>query len=209
MEGKSSVSKIAKEDNSDNKVELKKPKFMEESIALSKAEIGTAVHLVMQKLDFKENYTIEKIEEMLENLEQKEILTNQQKKAIPVKKIYQFSQSKIFKEAEKAKETYKEQPFYINIPADEIWGQAPFSKAQEKENILVQGIIDLYYITANGEIVLVDYKTDYVPDEDENYLKEKYSKQLELYKMAIEQALNKKVSKIYIYSTYLGKEIEI
>ena len=91
----------------------------------------------------------------------------------------------------------------------EIWRHAPFSKNSEKENILVQGIIDLYYINKENEIVLVDYKTDYVPEKDENYLKEKYAKQLELYKRAIEQALKQKVTKTYIYSTYLGKEIEI
>ena len=77
------------------------------------------------------------------------------------------------------------------------------------EKILVQGIIDLYYITKQGEIVLVDYKTDYVPENDENYLIEKYKGQLNLYKRALEQALGKKVDKTYIYSTYLDKEILI
>ena len=37
----------------------------------------------------------------------------------------------------------------------------------------------------------------------------KYSKQLELYKEALEEALNKKVKKVYIYSVYLEKTIEI
>ena len=53
------------------------------------------------------------------------------------------------------------------------------------------------------------YKTDYVEKGKENELIQKYKKQLELYKKALEQALGKKVKKVYIYSVYLGKEIEI
>ena len=73
--------------------------------------------------------------------------------------------------------------------------------------MLVQGIIDLYYITKADELVLVDYKTDYVQNEEE--LISKYKVQLDLYKVALEQALQRKVDKIYIYSVYLNKEIDI
>ena len=74
-----------------------------------------------------------------------------------------------------------------------------------EENILVQGIIDLYYINKNNELVLVDYKTDFV--QNENELIEKYKVQLELYKTALEEALQRKVDKVYIYSTQLEKNI--
>ena len=181
---------------------MKKPKFLEGELPLTKAEIGTTVHLIMQKLDFKQKYTIEKIEELMENLQQREIINEKQKIAVPKQKILAFTQSEMFKEISKAKAVYKEQPFYINIPVKEIYG------IESEENILVQGIIDLYYISENNEIVLVDYKTDYVPEKNENYLIEKYKEQLNLYKRAIEQALGKKVDKIYIYSTYLGKKIK-
>ena len=73
--------------------------------------------------------------------------------------------------------------------------------------ILVQGIIDLYYIDKNDNLILVDYKTDYVEKEQE--LIEKYRKQLEIYQEALEEALEKKVYKKYIYSVYLGKPIDI
>ena len=55
--------------------------------------------------------------------------------------------------------------------------------------------------------MLVDYKTDYVEKGKEEELLHKYNKQLELYKNALEEALNKKVNKVYIYSVYLEKEI--
>ena len=204
IEGKSSVSKLAKEESNEAQcVEMKKPKFLEGELPLSKAEIGTTVHLVMQKLDFKQEYTMQKIEELLEELEQKRIITQKQRKAVPQEKILKFTEGKLFKEISEAKEIYKEQPFYIGIPVNELY------ESKSNENILVQGIIDLYYITKKGEVVLVDYKTDYVQKNEENVLREKYTPQLNLYKRALEQALNKPISKTYIYSTYLGREIEI
>ena len=81
-----------------------------------------------------------------------------------------------------------------------------FENAKD-ETILVQGIIDLYAVTENNEIILVDYKTDFV--EDGNILIGKYSNQLKIYKQALEEALNKKVTQVYIYSMYLNKEIAV
>ena len=204
IEGKSSVTKIAKKVQEDEgELKLKKPKFLEGELPLTKAEIGTTVHLVLQKLDFKQSYTMEKIQELLELLEQKQIITTKQKEAVPKEKIYEFTRSKIFAELAEAKEVYREQPFYINIPVKELY------EIKSEENILVQGIIDLYYINKNNELVLVDYKTDYVPENDETSVNFKYTSQLEIYKRALEQALNRKVDSIYIYSTYLGKEIKM
>ena len=73
---------------------------------------------------------------------------------------------------------------------------------------MVQGIIDLYYIDEQDDVILVDYKTDFVKT-DENELIEKYVGQLTLYKQAIEKATGKKVKEVYIYSTYLNKDIKV
>jgi ATP-dependent helicase/nuclease subunit A len=101
----------------------------------------------------------------------------------------------------KCKIVEKEKAFCMKMQADELFENA------EKESILVQGIVDLYGITQNDEIILVDYKTDFVQNENELILK--YSNQLEIYKNALEEAINKKVSEMYIYSLYLNKEIKI
>ena len=118
-------------------------------------------------------------------------------------KILAFTKSDIAKELKEAKEIYKEKPFYINVPAREIYEE------NCDENILVQGIIDLYYIDKDDNLKLLDYKTDYVEPGNEQELVKKYSKQLELYKEALEEALDKKVKNVYIYSVYLEKVIEI
>ena len=157
----------------------------------------------MQKLNFKEEYNLEKISELIQKLKNKEIITEKEAKAINMSKILNFTKSDIAKELKEAKEIYKEKPFYINVSAREIY------KENCEENILVQGIIDLYYIDKDDNLKLLDYKTDYVEPGNEQELVKKYSKQLELYKEALEEALNKKVEKVYIYSVYLEKTIEI
>lgn len=92
-------------------------------------------------------------------------------------------------------------PFYLNLPSNRVYENV------EGEEVLVQGVIDLYFIDKENKLVLLDYKTDRIKDEKELF--ERYNEQLELYKMALEKALNKKVDEIYIYSTHLGREINI
>ena len=189
----------------EKEITLPKPKFLktgeEEKITASKK--GTLVHLCMQRLDEKVNYDLEKVKELLEELEAKKIITSKEKEAINPKKILEFTKSKIWEELKSAKEVEREKPFYINVPAKDIY------KEETNENILVQGIIDLYYIDKDDNLNLVDYKTDYVEAGNEQELVNKYRKQLDLYKQALEQAYNKQVKNTYIYSVYLNKIIEI
>ncbi len=202
---KMSVSEIKKnkiKNELQQEIIMQSPKFIaEEKVSASRK--GTLVHLCMQKLDFRKEYTYSSIKEMIAELENKKIITSLEAENINIEKILNFTKSKIYKELKTAKIVEKEKPFYINIPSNKIYG------GKTTTPILVQGIIDLYYINKENELVLLDYKTDYVENKNENTLKEKYKIQLELYKKSLEEALNRRVDKIYIYSTYLDKEIKI
>ena len=186
-------------------ITFEKPKFLKEEkeIKITSAQKGTLIHLCLQKLNPKEEYSLEKIKSLIQNLEMNQIITEKESKAINPYKILQFTKSEIWNQLKNAKEYYQEKPFYINVPANKIYDE------DIKENILVQGIIDLYFINENGQVVLVDYKTDYVENGNEIELVDKYKSQLNLYKQALENALGTKVDKVYIYSVYLDKEIEI
>ncbi len=180
-------------------VEYKKsytPKFMQEDKKISNAEKGTLVHLCIQRLDERKDYELKDIQNMILNLVEKEIITKNEADAIDVNLIYQYTKSQLFEELRQAKEVHKEQPFYINIPAKDVVSGAENSK----KNILVQGIIDLYYIDKNDNLVLIDFKTDYISNEPnaKEKILEKYKVQLEIYKTALEQALGRKVNKTAI-----------
>ena len=57
-----------------------------------------------------------------------------------------------------------------------------------------------YYIDKNDNLVLIDFKTDYISNEPnaKEKILEKYKVQLEIYKTALEQALGRKVNKTAI-----------
>ena len=189
----------------EKEINLPKPKFLKngKEEKITAAMKGTLVHLCLQKLNEKDDYDIVKVKALIEELEAKKIITTKEKEAINPNKILEFTKSNIWNELKIAKKVEREKPFYINIPAKEIY------KEETKENVLVQGIIDLYYIDKDDNLNLVDYKTDYVELGNEQELVIKYKKQLELYKKALEKTYKKQVKNIYIYSVYLNKVIDL
>lgn len=193
LEGQSEESKFA----------VARPQFLNEDVQITSAQKGTLMHLCFQKLDEHKEYTKEMIQKLVDDLVYRKIITKLEAEAINTYKLYSYTKSELFKQLKNAKKVYKEQPFYISLKADEVYGN------DAKDNILVQGIIDLYFINQDDEVVLVDYKTDYVEKGKEDELVKKYEKQLEIYKKALEQALEKNVDKCYIYSVYLEKLIAI
>ena len=177
------------------------PSFMiKEKVPITNSRKGTLVHLCIQKLDEKKDYKEQDIKELIRKLVNKEIILNEEAEQIPVVGLLKYVQSDLWKELKEAKEVHKEEPFYMFIQANRIDETYP-----KDEKVLVQGIIDLYYINKNDELVLVDYKTDYVQKGEEQKLIDKYKEQLNLYKEALENSLDRKVDKVLIYSTWIGE----
>lgn len=172
-----------------------KPKFMEEVQKLTAAQKGTLIHLCIQKLDEKIEYSMDDIKEFVEELCKRNIISEIEAQSINIDILYKYTKSELWQELKNAKEIHKEAPFYINVPASKI-----YDEAEENEMILVQGIIDLYYVSKEGKLILVDFKTDYVPNGDVSKLEEKYAVQLELYKNALEGVTGKKVDKARIWA---------
>ena len=189
----------------ENEITFPKPKFLigTEEEKITSAKRGTLIHLCMKNLQFEREYNLDDVKELINDLEARKIITDKEKESINPWVILKFTKSNIWKELKEAKEYHKEEPFYINIPANEV------IESTLDENILVQGIIDLYYVTKDDELVLLDYKTDFINEGEEKILIDRHKPQLMLYKRALESGINKKVDKIYIYSTKLGKEILI
>ena len=177
-----------------------KPKFMQNT-KITAAQKGTLMHLCFQKLDLKKKYSLDEIKNFINKLVHDKIITEEEKDTIKIDKINQFVNSNFAERIRKAEIIEKEKPFYTYIKASDIF------ENDSKENILVQGIIDLYFKENDGNIVLVDYKTDYFTDDKE--LIEKYKIQLKLYKEALEESLHTKIKDVYIYSISKSREIKI
>ena len=207
---KSTVSKIKEKSisgsdiNTETRLEELIPSFMkDEEKGVSGSQRGTLMHMVLQKIDFSIDYSLNDIDSIKNEMLAKDIINQAEYESIDSRKIYDFIHSNLGREIAACKVVYKEKPFCIKVDAKENFDEV----SSDNTSILVQGIIDLYAIKQDGSIILVDYKTDYVKNEVE--LVNKYYKQLELYKTALEKAYDKKVESTYIYSLYLGKEIKL
>ena len=184
------------------------PRFIEEKKEAEEeftgAARGTAYHRVMECLDYCKTDTPEELREQINALVQNQKLSEAEAKCIQISDIRLFTEGKLgqrMKTAAFRNQLFREQPFVISKSAaeiDENW--------DAKERVLVQGIIDAYFLE-DEEIVLVDYKTDYVRRGEEKKLIERYHTQLEDYAQALERMTGRKVKERYIYSFTLKKAI--
>ena len=197
---------------------LKTPSFIhqgEEKVGFNSAEKGTIFHLAMQLLDFSKFDTedVSKIREeiklQINSFIEKNIMSLDEIETININWIVKFIQSDIFKEiyiANKSEKLFKEKAIDYNIKLKNLFKD---ENIEEDEKIMVVGIIDLFFENENGEIILLDYKTDYVTKENLEEVKERYKVQLDLYKSAIEDISGKKVAKKGLYLFGINAFVEI
>lgn len=161
----------------------------------------------IQMLNYKRELSEEEIKRQMEALVKKELITEEQAESVEPLKILNFFNSNIGKRMAKAERAYREVPFHIEIKSIEF--DKNLSKDRyEDERIMLQGIIDCYF-EEDGEVILIDYKSDYFKKGEEKAIIEKYKIQIELYARAIQEITNKKVKEKYLYLFYGDKEVEI
>ena len=196
---KFSVSDIAK--NDEMFLMPGRPAFARED-GLSAAEKGTAVHCFLQFAEFK------KLENGFEQERDRMIryghITPKQGSIIKKEDIEPFLRSEVYKAAVNAKKLYREKSFLVAL--DDIRPGEEFGLDYKGTNGMLSGKMDMV-IENEDSLILVDYKTDKADNGE--VLKEKYEKQLLLYKMSLEHIQKKSVAAGYIYSFSLGKDIRV
>ena len=183
--------------------EIKLPNW-EEKAAVHGAQLGTAMHTFLEEADLRQEYDPEKIEALAAELVQKGRLTEEEAKALRRKELLQFFRSGLAQRMRKADHIETERTFSLLMQPKELF----FGEAYQDvtDQILVNGIIDCYFIE-NNEVILLDYKSDRVYDEEE--LKGRYHIQLKLYRIALERALGLPVKETYLYSFAMGRAIPL
>lgn len=181
------------------------PSFLKEKEQkVSGSDRGTAYHKVFQYLNLERADDVEQIKEQLDEMYTSGILKEVMRHVVKPEKLYTFAHSAIglrMKRAQKDGRLYMEQPFVFAMPArklNESW--------DSDEPVMIQGIIDVFF-EEEGQLVLLDYKTDYVKSGQPKELVDKYKVQMEYYKAALEAITEKKVKETVLYSVYLDKEI--
>lgn len=153
------------------------PKFLLNEQALSPAQKGTLFHKVMALLPL-EVLDEASLETHLENLVNKNFITVEEKTTLPIKRILAFYASPLAGR------------IIVAESKDLVRREASFTMLYENSG--VDGQIDLFF-EEEGQLILLDFKTD------RRININIYKKQMELYKMALEEAFQKPVKEVWLY----------
>ncbi|WNS43765.1 UvrD-helicase domain-containing protein [Paenibacillus sp. MMS20-IR301] len=190
---------------------LRRPKFMEQR-GLTAAERGTAYHTVMQHVPLDGQADRPLLEATVARLERLAILSREQAEAVDLGEVEDFYTSELGIRLLNSAWKTREQPFSYNVPAQEAYRGLDYLDAAAAglpgeggsegfhEAVLIQGVIDCLF-REEGRLILLDYKTDYVPAQEGGLdaLREKYRFQLELYSKALLDILGEPVSEVWLY----------
>jgi ATP-dependent helicase/nuclease subunit A len=174
---------------------IPKPAFLCDS-KISGASYGTIMHIILENITPKADMDIEYVKNCIAGLVAEKKLSKEDTDLVNPVKILSFYRSDIGKRIIKSENVFREQPFEVLVPVSLIY---PDLKSASDEKIILQGVIDCWFIE-NDEIVLLDYKTDSYSDIAE--IHQKYDRQLELYSYALHKITKKtiKSKNIYLFS---------
>lgn len=171
---------------------------------VSRTQLGTAMHMVLEAADLRQNYDAKQLDALIAALVTQERMTPAEAAALQRKELLAFFTSDLAKRIQKAKDIHQEQPFSILMQPKDIYPTSEFSDCDEW--IQVNGMIDCYFAEQDG-LILIDYKNDRIYQE-ETFL-EKYAIQLRLYREALQRATGAVVKETYLYSFAMQKAIPI
>lgn len=186
--------------------ELSKPKFMQENTsAPSAAAIGTATHLVLQRIDLAHGVPSEQaVQGVLDNLVQTDLLAAEIAERVQSQHIVKF-----FAESELGQmmithqaSLHREVPFSLLLD-----GNMLYKNFDGDDRVLVHGIIDGYFMVGD-EVWLFDYKTDHIDGDASALLKQRYAGQLNIYAQAL-IAMGLPQPKTFIYALSTGQTIRV
>lgn len=170
-----------------------KPAFLNKG-GMTSAEKGTAMHSFMQYCDYK-NAKADLTAE-IRRLVDGGYISPEQGNSLDKEKLSYLFNSDFANRMFGSENIYREIKVSTLVPANKI------ENTEYDDEIMVQGIADCVF-EEKGELVLVDYKTDKVNDENE--LLDRYKNQIAFYKYAIEKVLKKPVKQAMLYSFSLNK----
>ncbi len=194
------------------------PSFMVDDNSVSSAsgaKHGTATHLFMQFCDF--SLTVQNgVEAEIQRLTDRHFIDRATASLINVYQLKKFFGSELFAELSACRKMWRETRFNIRLDAAMFTEDKELRNSLNGESLLVQGVIDCFFITDDDRLVLVDYKTDYIPPEisadreaAEKMLVERHRLQLSYYREACSRIMCRKVDEVLIYSFALGDTVEV
>ncbi len=179
------------------------------------ADRGTATHLFMQFCDF-ENARRSGARAEAQRLAHKGFIFKESIELMNFRQIDRFFESGFFASLSRARRIWREQRFNLLLPASKFTESKETAMSLGDTKLAVQGVIDLVFENENGELILADYKTDYLTQEEKDdtalavkKLTERHREQLSYYREAVKKVFGREPSRVCIYSLPLGEAVDI
>ena len=182
---------------------LRRPVFEGER-PLTPAQRGTALHMVMQYLDYGRTGSLDEIAGEIARLTSGQFITPQQGKAADPADILAFFRSGLGRRLSRSPRVEREFKFSLLVPAADY-----YPEAQPGEEALLQGVVDCWFFDEDGTVTVVDFKTDHVGEDGVRRRAEGYRPQLEAYSRALEQAAGVRVGRRCLWFFSVGHEVEL
>lgn len=173
-----------------------------DAYTLTPTQRGSAAHALLQHIDYSKTGSEEEIRGELTRMTREKFLTAQQAEAVDTGCIRRLFASRIGQRIMNADKLRREFKFSLLCPAEK------FFPGGEGESVLLQGVIDCM-IEENGEITIIDYKTDRVRGSELIERAKGYEKQLEAYAYAAQRMTGKPVRECVLYFLYSGETVEL
>lgn len=170
-----------------------KPSYMNKH-ELTPAQRGTAMHAFMQYCDY--SNAKNNLKNEIERMADMGYISKEQADALDTERLHKFFSSNFAGRMFSSNKIHREIKVSSFVKANEIYD------TEYEDAVLIQGIADCVFEEDDG-LVLVDYKTDRIKDEEE--LLSRYEKQIMFYKNAVSKTLKKNVKSAVLYSFYLNK----
>ena len=182
---------------------LRRPRFAQQELGLTPAQRGTALHLVMQYMDFQKGETEQGVAEEIQRLVDRAFLTPEQGAAVDPSRICAFFRSPLGRELMASVSLRREFKFSLLVEADRY-----FPEAGEGEQVLLQGVVDCLFETLEG-ITVVDFKTDRVTAQSAPRRGEEYRGQLTAYADALQAILGRPVVRRVLWFFQADTAVEL
>ena len=186
-------------------VKLRAPLFEQGERKLTPAEAGTAHHLFMQFCDFGAAEQPGGVARELKRLADKRILSTEQAEAVDKSKIERFFASDLYRKLMAENRVRREFKFSVLVPAAKYF---PVAADAPEEQVLLQGVIDCLIETDEGFVIL-DFKTDRVPESGLAARCAQYRPQLDAYALAVRTVFGRPVTRRLLYFFHTGKVCEL
>ena len=182
---------------------MRRPVF-EGQRPLTSAQRGTALHMVMQYLNFDRTGSLEEIEDEISRLVLGQYITPQQGAAVDPADILGFFRSDLGQRLQRSQRVEREFKFSLLVPAADYYKEAELG-----EEVLLQGVVDCWFTEADGTVTVVDFKTDRVNEHTVERRAEDYRPQLDAYTRALSQAAGVAVKRRCLWFFSVGRAVEL